>query len=66
MKTLEYRGYILRHHKTDSYFCLIYRPGSNVAMSAKAVASAEEGEAIMLARAKAIVDAEEAKKDQKK
>jgi hypothetical protein len=61
MKEELYRGYTIRHHKTDKYFGLIYRPGSPLAMGAKAIATAEEGEAIMLMRAKAIIDQEEEK-----
>jgi hypothetical protein len=62
MQETSYRNYRIRYHKVTEWFAHVYRPGENKRMSDIPKASLAEGEAVLLSRARAIVDREEAAK----
>ncbi len=62
MQAIIYRGYTIRYGCNLDWFAHIYRPGSPLIMTDGVVAaSPAEGEAVVLARARSRIDAEEAK-----
>jgi hypothetical protein len=53
-----YKGYRIRYHKVADWFAQVYPPGSGLALGGDIPkATLQEGEHIMLMRAKAKVDA---------
>jgi hypothetical protein len=63
MATTYYRGYRIWHDRTTrKFFAVIWPPGSVPGILKIINASPREGECVLLRRARAIVDIEEAKK----
>jgi hypothetical protein len=57
MKTIDYRGYAIVVRSAGMWSSLVYAPGSRLAMSQGTLsATLEEGEAVLLQRAKDAVD----------
>jgi hypothetical protein len=56
MTTLEYRGFIIKTHRTDKWSALILRPGSSPVRQEIPTATSQEGEATAIERAKAFID----------
>ena len=60
MQETEYKSYRIRYHCVAEWFALIFRLGSNLAMGgANITATVEEGEQVLLSRARARIDQEE-------
>ena len=61
-----YRGYRILTQLTKEWFANIFRPGSNRVMTGPphATATREEGEQVVIARARDVIDKEEAKSDE--
>lgn len=60
MQITHYKGYFIRYHRTTEWLAQIYKAGSNVAIAGTRItATSDEGEQILLARARARIDEEE-------
>jgi hypothetical protein len=63
MATTSYRGYRIWHDRTHrKFFAVIWPPGSVLAILKIINVTSREGECVLLRRARAFVDIEEAKK----
>jgi len=51
-----YRGWLIRYHKGREWTAELFRPGSAEAISQRLVASADEGEIMLIQRAQRTID----------
>lgn len=60
MQETTYKSYRIRYHCTSEWFTHVYPPGSGLALGGNIItATREEGEQVLLSRARARVDQEE-------
>jgi hypothetical protein len=57
MNETEYRGYRIRAYQTKKFFANIVAPGTNAVLRNIPTATLDEGEDVLLSRAKNMVDA---------
>jgi len=56
MKEKQHRGWRIRYHCTGEWLAEVYRPGSLMAENGRSVATLEEGEDVVLQRARQKID----------